>query len=499
MARRHRAFRIHYALFSLLFFALMANFCGMLPSLIEISFQETSELLSDAPENDNQVPRKAVSSRDYNPKSIQHVDSLHTFHANRTMQFIPRNNLDKLDYFSATWIQPMSTFLKLDTERIINVEMGVFRVWHENLHRMRMTLDWLDFSVEHLSKYWKNAQVFSPDPVPYAFITGRLERYIQRTNLKTSNHVFALQETIAVIAFQPYTNRRKPQEGRNLTILSLAATMASMIQVGFGRILVVGYEPGDAEFAYETFSLLVNHASVKSNGNDTLVTNIGNTEVGYVNVSNDEVASKITRINRVKGALTGLQLAIKGEMDASRLQEWLGVTRNASFWRYVYLTEPDTILQTRPLAIPQIRKALDNGLILAPHRLQPLPHESDLKGMKNKDKFLPALGKFENVIQLDPLDSGVCCDELGGTFRPFQKFERCGSFWWQCGFNSGRNHSRLEEYQLIRLESGTGIVSLAGSEHGRRCVPNTNGVCSLPQKWIFIWCPRTMNQATSSE
>jgi hypothetical protein len=35
----------------------------------------------------------------------------------------------------------------------------------------------------------------------------------------------------------------------------------------------------------------------------------------------------------------------------------------------------------------------------------------------------------------------------------------------------------------MRLESGTGIVCLAGSEHGRRCVPTINGVCtSLPQK-----------------
>ena len=102
--------------------------------------------------------------------------------------------------------------------------------------------------------------------------------------------------------------------------------------------------------------------------------------------------------------------------------------------------------------------------------------------MKNENKFLPALGKFETIMELDSLVGGVCCDELGGASRPFQKFERCGSFWWQCGFNSRRNHSRLEEYQLMRLVSGTGIVDLAGSEHGRRCIPNTNGVCSLPQK-----------------
>jgi hypothetical protein len=451
-------------------FALIATLRGILPLLITVSFQGASELLSDAPSGTTyKAPRKTRNTN--------------TLNANRTMQFIPSNNLGKLDYFSATWIQPMSTFLKLDTNRIINVEMGVFRVWRENLDRMRMTLDWMDFSVEHLSKYWKNAQVFF-DPVSYTFITSSLERYIQRANLNFSHELSpALQETIAVIAFQPYSSGHKPQEAKHLTVLSLAATMASMIQVSFGRILVVGYEQGDAGFAQEAFSTLANDNSIESTSNSALMIQIGNTEVGYVSSSKEEVASKITPINRVKGALAGLQHAIQGKMEPSRLRVWLGVTHNASYWKYVYLTEPDTILQTRPSALVQIREALDNGLILAPHRLQPLPHESDLKGMKNKNKFLPAKGKFETVTALDPLDGGVCCDELGGETRPFQKFERCGSFWWQCGFNSHRNHSRLEEYQLMRLESGTGIVCLAGSEHGRRCVPTINGVCtSLPQK-----------------
>ena len=319
MARRHR-FRIHYALFTLLFFALIANFCGILPSLMQISFQHTAEILSDAPETYNKAPRKAVSSRDGVSKAhTETLMNMNTLHENRTMQFIPSNNLLKIDYFSATWIQPMSTFLKLDTEEIINVEMGVFRVWKDNLSRMRMTLDWLDFSVEHLSKYWKNAQVFY-DPVPFTFITSILERYIQRANLEMSNDSpSALQETIAVIAFQPYGSGHKPQEARNLTIVSLAATLASMIQVGFGRILVVGYnEPSDAEFAHDAFAFLANHASAKRNTNTTLVTQIGNTEVGYVSATTDEVTSKMTPINCVKGALTGLQHAIKGEMEASR-------------------------------------------------------------------------------------------------------------------------------------------------------------------------------------
>jgi hypothetical protein len=79
--------------------------------------------------------------------------------------------------------------------------------------------------------------------------------------------------------------------------------MASMIQVGFGRILVVGYEQGDAGFAQEAFSTLVNRTSANNNSNGSLMIQIGNTEVGYVSSSKEEVASKIMLIIRVKGAL----------------------------------------------------------------------------------------------------------------------------------------------------------------------------------------------------
>lgn len=375
----------------------------------------------------------------------------------------------------------MSTFLKLDTNEIETVEMGVFRVWKENRDNMRMTLDWLDFSVEHLSKYWKNAQVFSKaDPVPFIFISSSLKQYID--NVVLNKNATALQETIAVIAFQPYHNRQVPENAHTVTVLALAATMGSMMQAGFGRILVVGYEKGDSEYAQEAFTMLRAKLFEYNDSTETHRTlTVGNTELQYVNATLEEVTSKVTPINRVKGALTGLQRALKGEMEDERAKQWLGTTHNSSFWKYVFLTEPDTILSTRPSAIPQLRKALDEGLVLAPHRLQPLPHESDLKGMKNELKYLPASGKFETVTQLNALNGGVCCDELGGkTIPPFQRFEPCGSFWWQCGFNARRDHSRLESFQLLRLETGTKFVNLAGSEHGRRCIPKGTGVCTLP-------------------
>jgi hypothetical protein len=176
----------------------------------------------------------------------------------------------------------------------------------------------------------------------------------------------------------------------------------------------------------------------------------------------------------------GLQSALKGDLDEERQRECLGNVHNASTWKYVYLTEPDLILQTRPGALPQLRDALDKGLVLCPHRLQPLPHEYDVPGMETKDKFVPATGNFAFVLELNPLQGGVCCDKNKGSYKPWMEVGSCDNFWWMCGFDARRNHSLLEPYPLIRLHPGMGIVSLAASEHGRRCWPSSTGTCVPP-------------------
>lgn len=84
----------------------------------------------------------------------------------RIVDIIPSEHVrylgNKLDYFSATWIQPMDTFqarYRCDCDctvgRLSSLDRESNRDW------IRMTSDWLYFF-----EYWKNAQVFSPDPVP---------------------------------------------------------------------------------------------------------------------------------------------------------------------------------------------------------------------------------------------------------------------------------------------------------------------------------------------
>ena len=127
-------------------------------------------------------------------------------------------------------------------------------------------------------------------------------------------------------------------------------------------------------------------------------------EVGYVEVQAREAKTKFLDANMPKGSLYVMQHGFKGDLDPKRTKDLFGTTTNKSYWKYVYLTEPDTILQTKPWVLPQLKSALDQGLVLAPHRLQPIPHEADFIGMKDETRFIRAEGNFSTVLDLDTLD-----------------------------------------------------------------------------------------------
>jgi hypothetical protein len=210
---------------------------------------------------------------------------------------------------------------------------------------------------------------------------------------------------------------------------------------------------------------------------------IGHTEVGFVRAVTN-VTTRYVKVNMPKAAIEGLQQAFKGNFEFEETKLWLGNHHNRESllpWKYVYFTEPDTILQTRPWVLPQLVDALDEGFILVPHRLQPIPHESDVKGSDDKTKFVPAAGDLSVVMELDALGGDVCCD--AGIEKPgASNYPECGTFWYMCGFGKKGgdpfvDHERLLAYKFMRLRDGTGIVSLTGTEHGRRCNPGKNAVC----------------------
>lgn len=405
----------------------------------------------------------------------------------RQVHFLDQSQVDLNDQFSATWLQPLENFLKMNVDGIKTVEDGCFQAFRTNPRAVRMTLDWLDFSVEHMSKWWKVANVFGKeDAIPFNRAVTAFQSYTRNTKLDT-HQLSPLRETFAIIAFQPYirTLKNDSPRARPLTVASLAATIASLVNVGVGRVVVAGMNEMDKSIAQETFSYLRDTLDPNSKdhtlkNNARPVAKIGPMEVGYVQVKSEEAKTKFIDTNMPKGALHVLQHGFKGDLDMNRTIDLFGTTTDKSHWKYIYLTEPDIILQTKQWALPQLKNALDQGLVLAPHRLQPLPHEADFIGMKDETRFVKAEGNFSTVLDLDPLEGAVCCDEQAGSYKPWKDyFGSCGTFWWECHFNKDENstHSHLTPYSLIRLRQGTGIVSLSATAHGRRCFPKKNGEC----------------------
>jgi hypothetical protein len=394
-------------------------------------------------------------------------------------------HIDLQDMFAATWLQPLSKFMTMDVNEILTVEDGCFVALRGGKQKyVRMTVDWLDFSVEHLSKWWKllNALEAENDPIPYNTILSKLQGLLEHFRVPVDKEM-PMGATLAVISFQPYKSSKKPEWGRTLTVTSLAGTIASLIQAGFGRVVVVGHNQVDSELSQQAFQLILRNGTRgrAGIGNESAVQRsilrIGHTEVGFVRAVTN-VTTRYIKVNMPKAAIEGLQQAFKGDLGFEETKLWLGNHHNresSSPWKYVYLTEPDTILQTRPWVLPQLVDALDDEgcFILVPHRLQPIPHESDVKGYDDKTTFVPAVGDLSVVMELDALGGDVCCD--AGIDKPGESnYPECGTFWYMCGFGKKGgdplvDHERLLPYKFMRLRDGTGIVSLTGTEHGRRC------------------------------
>ncbi|CAB9518882.1 expressed unknown protein [Seminavis robusta] len=432
---------------------------------------------------------------------IQRHDEVTEEHQ-REVYFLNRTHLSISDGFSASWLQTRSTFTKMPFHLIHICEDAAIRSYDKRRrHRMRMTLDWMDFSVEHMSKWWKMLEWHNPhQPIPYQRITQQFTEYIQKdANMSQIQIDNTFQQTIAVIAFQAYHNKRHPSKAHDLTMKSLAATIESLRRAGFGRVTVGILAEADYNLVQDTFQFLLQMLEpTKPHDPKELVKQIGHMEVGIAFGSSEHAKTKHESQNMPRATLLGLRDSFRySEMTegkrtnemTSNMTAWLGNQRKPSFWQYVYLTEPDTILQARPSALPQLRAEVDMGSVLLPHRLQPIPHESDLRGMDREDLYV-AEHDFPKVIGLDPNHHGdACCDEyIGKESRPgtLPHHRECKKqFWYQCGFGKKElemenRHARLKPYKFIRLLGGTGIVSLAGSEHGRMCIPRKNGICRPP-------------------
>ena len=161
---------------------------------------------------------------------------------------------------------------------------------------------------------------------------------------------------------------------------------------------------------------------------------------------------------------------MRGEKSKSGVKprHWLG-KKGGDRFKYLYFTECDEILNAR--LRPSFLDELDEGRIIVPHRLQPFPHPLDLENLfeRRKKSMVDLTDLSDKVAHLRP-DVDACCD----TGERLRNRKGIDGFWWQYGFNGHGNFTHLKDYDFMRLTSGTGVVSLASTEHSRRCRPVTN-------------------------
>ncbi len=415
----------------------------------------------------------------------------------RDVKWMDSSHFKHLDYFSATWILTVSTFLNnVETKEMSSVESAVHRVYRFNRDKVRMSVDWFDFSVEHMSKWWKLMEATNGflNDVAINVLNNNLLQYIHQSPVADDDDdtLTLLHPTIALIAFAPSVTTKSDiskERSTKLTIYALAATIESLKRVGFGRIVVVGINSDDKQYVVEAFDLVrpkdISHQDDINNANNKTTI-----EFAYVQVTEQSwYETKHIRVNRPRASLIGLQRALQGKLEENETKDWLGVKHPTDYWKYVYLTEPDTILQTRKASLKSIHKELESNKILMPHRIQPIPHEADVKG-SDAYNYIKYFGSFADKAVVD-IDNEYysCCDN--GPKRPHEVTPKCHIFWYFCGFQNiplplepekyDQQHHKLLNYTFMRLSKGSNIVS-AGSEHGRACTPilKPNYSCPMP-------------------
>jgi len=362
------------------------------------------------------------------------------------------------DIFSASWWQRTDRFLQVNVTRTFhlvedNAFVPILKAGRGG-RDIRMARDLLDFSVEHLSKWWKDAGVATE---PY--VQEKCENYTKRVRALPPQDDF-MKDTLAII---PYgvTHTKK------LWAATLSATISSILTHQPARIVVVGHYKTDEVLARQVFGQLSGKTVPKAE-NTTLryfETTIGATQVAFVHTSN--VRTSHVRRNVPKGALADLSDALAGRSDNSI--PYLGRNQTADRFKHIFMTEADQILIAR--LIPEYLKELEDGSVLVPHRIQPMLHSQDLDGLE-LDSGVKSTPSHKNVTELSA-SNDACCD-TGYHQEGYRKV--CKTLWFRCGYGGENSTFRhLNEYDFISLPDGIGLVALAGNQHSRKCIPMKNG------------------------
>jgi hypothetical protein len=368
----------------------------------------------------------------------------------------------------------------------------------------------LDLSVEHLSTFFRFLR-FDLDmrskQNDYNKCISTLQNYTQRVMYESPYHrrsgqsssssndtvPIELRQTIAIIPFGlKSVFRENVDPDHKIRYESLLATLASMWQIGIGRAVIVGGtsdEESDAvqNIIFKKFDEMIDESSSSSQTIRPIM------ELAFVGGNSNTQ-------NLPREAIQGIQYVFNRNVTLLPTQsidevtiQWLG-TNDLNKFRYVYFTEPDLLLNTRPRTIPYIANELRNGNIIMAHRLQLIQHGSDFPNFADTSLIIPAMGSFANVTTLDSMN-GDGCLLLGRNDKAGLKAPRCRKLWWRCGFGHSKQHNysdvkQIEKlfhlyksFELIRLKHGTGFTTIAGTQQRSMCEimkGNATSITTLP-------------------
>ena len=397
--------------------------------------------------------------------------------------------------YSAAWFQSTERFRYNQVKKISYLEDAVFKATKlQGAQNVRLTRDWLDFGVEHLSKWWRLIRVGKFDVGYWRLIINLLE-YIRQTQQQQQGHGEEediidnhnpFRDTIAVVAYHP--EKADILRFQPLDIAVLGAQISSLVRCRTGRVVVFAdlKQMNHTETHVWPFvvDLLRQDLSVSSLNATSWAQHvsqerirprmvkpevkIGTTEIALVGVN-----AKYKSLSTAKGpdnlvpraALVSLHDALfqrEKYSDPEHRSLVLGAGGRERF-KYVYYTEQDSPLHTRARAWPDFKVALDNGAVLTPHRLLAVPHAYDWIGVSQEDlpwtqnipatvhnwtsaitlnnqtsrllwtQYIPAVHNWTSIIILDK--QATCCD-MGVESRhgildyPAEK----GNFWYLKGF-----------------------------------------------------------------
>jgi hypothetical protein len=381
-------------------------------------------------------------------------------------RFLPPETLSRAEIYGAAWWQSIDRFMQDDYSRVRTLEDGSFRPIYNagnGTLDVRMTVDWLELAVEHWSDYHRLL-----DTNASQYVIAKLEDYVSATitafssttttsssssskkknghNTASTTTTTAMQSTLAVLPFQACSNDKRVsyRVSGKFCPTALAATIASLVRQGVGRVVVVT--------SYDAQS------SVQDAIGDLARRFAPTTQI--VAIPTDIISGGMFKQHMPKTALVGLYKAWRVQNTT-----WLGHNPRANI-KYIYFTEPDQILIGQ-LSMAAMQSTMDRHHILVPHRLEVIPHSDDFRDIESASVKIPSRSHRDDDVNPIVLDApGACCDS--GRKQRVQKC-RNEPAWYKCMFpphnNSfahvfGRQQDKDGHPQLMRIQQGSGLTAL---------------------------------------